>query len=198
MNTCIGEKNTRYFMAFLLWHLLICLYGAIILALILAGQLKERRIIFILTAYYGVEKSFCSLFPHVVQWLLYTHNTQMLLIVFLVVISLLLAGFFGYHAQLCFTNTTTNETFKWQEYLSWRRKLNEAKASAEALRASIRAVNGEAEAPASKCGRWFRRSPFQSNLVVKNNVYNRGIFRNALEILVPLSERRSFLHPKAC
>ncbi|KAK8960118.1 putative S-acyltransferase [Platanthera guangdongensis] len=198
MNTCIGEKNTRYFMAFLLWHFLICLYGAIILVLILAGQLKERKIIFILTVYYGIEKSFYSLFPHVVQWLLDAHNTQMILIVFLIVISLLLAGFFGYHAQLCFTNTTTNEAFKWQEYLSWRRKVNEAQASAEALRAIIRAVDGEAKVPTGKCRNPFRRSPFQSDLAVKNNVYDRGIFRNALEILVPLSERRSFIHPKAC
>ncbi|KAK8928777.1 putative S-acyltransferase [Platanthera zijinensis] len=191
MNTCIGEKNTRYFMAFLLWHFLICLYGAIILVLILAGQLKERKIIFILTVYYGIEKSFYSLFPHVVQWLLDAHNTQIVLTVFLIVISLLLAGFFGYHAQLCFTNTTTNEAFKWQEYLSWRRKVNEAQAI-------IRAVDGEAKAPTGKCRNPFRRSPFQSDLAVKNNVYDRGIFRNALEILVPLSERRSFIHPKAC
>jgi len=49
MNKCIGEKNTRYFMAFLFWHFFLCVYGVVILGLILAGQLKERRIIYVLT-----------------------------------------------------------------------------------------------------------------------------------------------------
>ncbi|RZC52432.1 hypothetical protein C5167_020863 [Papaver somniferum] len=109
MNNCIGEKNTRYFMAFLLWHFLLCVYGTIAIALILAGQLKEFKVIHILTVYYGFENSFYSLAPHVVQWVLGAYNTQILLMVFLAVVSLLLAGFSGYHAHLCLTNTTTNE-----------------------------------------------------------------------------------------
>ncbi|KAJ6305804.1 hypothetical protein OIU78_021184 [Salix suchowensis] len=67
MNNCIGEKNTRYFLAFLLWHCLLCVYGAIALALIIAGRFKELRIAYILTVYYGVENSFRSLAPHVAQ-----------------------------------------------------------------------------------------------------------------------------------
>ncbi|XP_020273045.1 probable protein S-acyltransferase 17 isoform X2 [Asparagus officinalis] len=197
MNNCIGEKNIRYFMAFLLWHFLICLYGAIVLGLILASQLKERNIIYILTVYYGIEKSFSGLFPHVVQWLLSSHNTQLLLIVFLFIISLLLVGFFGYHAHLCLTNTTTNETYKWQEYISWKRKVNEAKASAAAVRASINAMNREAKAQESKWRLFFRKSPLQNvEVVVKDNIYDRGIFSNISEIVVPLSERRSFLRKK--
>ncbi|PKA60864.1 putative S-acyltransferase [Apostasia shenzhenica] len=199
MNNCIGEKNTRYFMAFLFWHYLICLYGTIVLGLILVGQLKERKIIYILTVYYGIEKSFYSLFPHVIQWLLGAHNTQVLLIVFLAIVSLLLAIFLGYHAQLCLTNTTTNETFKWQEYMNWRRKLNEAKVSAAALKSSLHAVNGKGKkARESKCSRFWRRSPLQNEqvIMVENNVYDKGFIENVLEILVPLSERKSFFHGK--
>lgn len=33
-------------------HFLICLYGAVVLGLILAGQLRERKIIYILTGKY--------------------------------------------------------------------------------------------------------------------------------------------------
>ncbi|XP_008795097.1 probable protein S-acyltransferase 17 isoform X2 [Phoenix dactylifera] len=198
MNNCIGEKNTRYFLAFLLWHFLICLYGAVVLGFILVGELKERRIIDILTVYYGVENSFSSLFPYIVQWLLSAYNTQILLIMFLAIVSLLLAGFFGYHAHLCLTNTTTNETFKWQDYISWKRKLNEAKSSAAALKASIHAMNGESKPPKSKWRIFFRRSPLQNEEVVrKNNVYDQGIASNLFEIVFPLSERRSFFCRKS-
>lgn len=48
-------------------------------------------------------------FPDALQWLLGAYNTQILLMVFLAIVSLSLAGFFGYHAKLCLTNTTTNE-----------------------------------------------------------------------------------------
>nr|CAD1833828.1 unnamed protein product [Ananas comosus var. bracteatus] len=199
MNNCIGEKNTRYFIAFLLWHILICLYGAIFLGLILASQLKERNVIYILTVYYGIENSFSGLFPHVVQWFLGSYNTQILLTVFLVVVAMLLAGFFGYHVHLCLTNTTTNETFKWQDYISWKKKLNEAKASAATLKASIHAVNGGGKSPLSKWKLCCRRAPPQQSEeeVIKNNVYDQGVVSNIYEILVPLSERRSLSHPKS-
>ncbi|XP_022742613.1 probable protein S-acyltransferase 17 isoform X1 [Durio zibethinus] len=198
MNNCIGERNTRYFLAFLLWHFLLCVYGTIAIGLVLAGQLKELRVIYILTVYYGVDNSFGSLAPYIVQWLLGSYNTQILLMVFMAIVSLLLAGFFVYHANLCLTNTTTNETFKWQDYISWRKKLSEARASTAALKASISGVNGEGKPPESKCRSFFRRSPLEdTEAVIKNNVYDKGFFLNFYEVIFPVSTRASFLQTKS-
>ncbi|RLN18093.1 hypothetical protein C2845_PM02G25310 [Panicum miliaceum] len=198
MNNCIGEKNTRYFLAFLIWHFLICVYGALVIGFILAGELKERKVIYILTAYYGIENSFSGLFPHVSQWLLAVHNTQILLSVFLAILALLLGGFCAYHAHLCLTNTTTNESFKWQDYIMWMKE-NEAKANAAALKASMGSANSDAhEAPPSKWRAFFVRSRRLSvEPVVKNNIYDRGMIRNMCEVIVPLSERKSFSHRKS-
>ncbi|KAL5566181.1 hypothetical protein UlMin_029345 [Ulmus minor] len=197
MNNCIGERNTGYFMAFLLWHFLICIYGTVAIGLVLAGRIKELRVVDILTVYYGIDNSFRSLTPHIVQWVLGAYNTQLLLMVFLAVVSLLLAGFFGYHAQLCLTNTTTNETFKWQDYISWQKKLHEAKASAAALKASISGMSSEKKpSPESKWRSFFRRSPLEDVEVVKNNVYDKGCFQNICEIVFPLSTRPSFSRAK--
>ncbi|KAH0881543.1 hypothetical protein HID58_068937 [Brassica napus] len=171
MNNCIGERNTRYFMAFLFWHFLLCLYGAIAIGFILAGRVKELRVVHILTVYYGVENSFRNLAPR--QWLAGTYNTQILVMVFLAIVSLLLAGFFAYHLKLCLTNTTTNETFKWREYISLRKKLSEAKASSAALKAGTPYCEAEAKAQA----------------IVKRNMYDRGSFQNLSEIVFPLSSR---------
>lgn len=191
MNNCIGERNTRYFMAFLLWHLLLCVYGVVAIALILAGRLEEERIRVILTVYFGVENSFLSLTPHVAQWLLSSYNTQILIMVFLAIVSLLLGGFFGYHAKLCVSNTTTNESFKWEEYLSWQRKLKEAKASEAALRECLHEVNHR-KPPESKLKTICRRSRLKQVEVLKNNIYDKGFVQNISEIIFPLSTRRSF------
>ncbi|XP_058223717.1 probable protein S-acyltransferase 17 isoform X3 [Rhododendron vialii] len=196
MNNCIGERNTRYFVAFLLWHFLLCIYGTVAIGLILAGQVKEFKVIYILKAYYGIENSFWSLAPHVVQWLLASYNNQILLMVFLAIVSLLLSGFFGYHAHLCLTNTTTNETFKWEEYLSWQTKVHEAKASDAALDASISGLSNERKPPVSKWKAFFRRSRLEDVQMVKENFYDKGSFRNLHEIIFPLSTRPPFSQAK--
>ena len=73
----------------------------------------------------------------------------------------------------------------------------EAKASAAALKAGINSVQGESKPPESKWRLFFRKSPLQNEeVVVKDNMYDRGIFGNICEILLPLSERRSFLQKK--
>ncbi|XP_024015227.1 probable protein S-acyltransferase 17 isoform X2 [Eutrema salsugineum] len=193
MNNCIGERNTRYFVAFLFWHFLLCLYGTIAIGFILAGRVKELRVLHILTVYYGVENSFRSLAPRVLQWLVGTYNTQILLMVFLAIVSLLLAGFFAYHSKLCFTNTTTNETFKWREYISLRKKLNEAKASSAALKTG---VPSEPKKPSAKrkclglCGRSESEAKAEE-AIPKRNLYDRGSFQNVSEIVFPLSSRPS-------
>lgn len=198
MNNCIGERNTRYFLAFLLWHFLLCLYGAAAIALVLAGRLKELKVVHILTVYYGIDNSFRSLAPHVIQCLVNSYNTQILLMVFLVIVSLLLAGFLTYHINLCLTNTTTNETFKWQDYISWQKKVNEARASAAALRASIKGMSSERKPPMSKCKAFFQRSPLEdADAVLKNNVYDKGFFHNLREVIFPHSSRASFFQTKS-
>ncbi|XP_047072780.1 probable protein S-acyltransferase 17 [Lolium rigidum] len=199
MNNCIGEKNTRYFVAFLVWHFLLCMYGAVILAFIIAGELKVKKVIYILTVYYGVDNSFSGLFPHVAQWLLAVHNTQILLAVFLGIIALLLGGFCAYHVHLCLSNTTTNESFKWQDYIFWMKKENAARASAAVLKASISGASSEAQEPApSKWKTFFSRSQTPAEEpVVKNNIYDVGWMRNLWEVIVPLSERRSFSRRKS-
>lgn len=190
MNNCIGEKNTRYFMAFLFWHFLLCLYGTVAIGLIMAGKLQELRIVHILTVYYGVENSFLSLAPHIAQWLLGSYNTQILIMVFLSIVGILLAGFFVYHAKLCLSNTTTNETFKWQEYISCQRKLNEAE--------STDAVPRESMSGKSKWKALFpRSSPDTVDIPKKNNTYDRGFVHNVGEVIFPPSTRRSFIATKS-
>lgn len=90
------------------------------------------------------------------------------------------------------------QTFKWQDYLGWQRKVNEAKASAEALRASLGKLREESKPPESKWKAFFRRSHLENaEVVVKNNIYDRGFFHNIYEIVSPVSTRHSFSRNKS-
>jgi len=175
------------------------MYGSLVLGFIIAGELKVKKVIYILTVYYGVDNSFSGLFPHVAQWLLAVHNTQILLAVFLGIISLLLGGFCAYHVHLCLSNTTTNETFKWQDYIFWMKKENAAKASAAALKSSIDAARSEAQKLApSRWRTFFSKSQIPAEEpVVTKNIYDVGRIRNLCEVIVPLSERKSFSRRKS-
>lgn len=73
--------------------------------------------------------------------------------------------------------------FKWQDYMRWKRKLSEAKASAEAPKASMHSMNGE-----SKWRTFFCRSPLQNEVVVAKNC----MYGDPYEIVFPLSERSFF------
>ncbi|XP_039063998.1 probable protein S-acyltransferase 17 [Hibiscus syriacus] len=191
MNNCIGERNTRYFMTFLIWHFLLCVYGTIAIGLVLAGRVEELQIVH---TYYGVDNSVPSLAPYIAQWLGDAHNTQILLMVFLAIVSLLLAGFFAYHANLCLTNTF-NETFKWQDYVIWQKKVNEAQAP---LSVDTTGMTGEGNPEENKCKSFFGRFLLQkTEVVVRKNMYDKGLLHNIYEVIFPFSTRASFSQTKS-
>lgn len=85
------------------------------------------------------------------------------------------------------------QTFKWQDYINWQRKVNEAKASTAALKASISGMSHEVKPPQSKWKAFFQKSPLEdAETVVKNNIYDKGFLNNVYEIICPLSSRPSF------
>lgn len=82
----------------------------------------------------------------------------------------------------------------------WMKKENEAKAAAAAaLKSSIGSANSNAhKTPPNKWWAFFKISRTPSvEPVVKNNIYDRGIIKNLCEVVVPLSERKTFSRRKS-
>lgn len=90
------------------------------------------------------------------------------------------------------------QTFKWEDYIRWQQKLNEAKASTAALKAGISGLNSEGKPRESKWKAFFRRSRLEDmEPVSKNNIYDKGFLGNIGEIIFPLSSRPSFSQAKS-
>eukprot|EP00250_Pteridium_aquilinum_P011690 c20240_g2_i3 orf=500-1261(+) len=188
INTCIGENNLRFFIMFLFWHCCLCLYGTFLIAAIIAGEVKKRNLVRLLTRYYGVEPSFQKLFPHIIQWVLAFYSEQLLLLLFLGVISLLLMGFFGYHLYLVFTNTTTNETFKWESYKRCQHLSHAQAAKEESFGGSPSSNQGVSKKRFKLvCSLPFLSKKHGTPRLKRNNIYNKGILQNVAEVLFPRS-----------
>lgn len=82
--------------------------------------------------------------------------------------------------------------------MNWQKKLNEAKASAAALKASLNGITSEKKPPERKWRALFRKSPLEdAEVVVKNNMYDKGLIQNLSEVIFPLSTRPSFSQTKS-
>ncbi|XP_022719745.1 uncharacterized protein LOC111277596 [Durio zibethinus] len=92
-------QGSRSLFHYLPIHILLCIYGTIAIGLVLAGRLKELKVVYILTVelltLYSRYFEFNKLSIGLSQWLLCLYNTQ---------------------------------TFKWQDYFGWRKKLSAARA----------------------------------------------------------------------
>ncbi|XP_002964637.2 probable protein S-acyltransferase 17 [Selaginella moellendorffii] len=175
MNTCIGANNLRYFVFFLIWHSILCCYGVSLLVAILAGEVMRYGVMERLS-FYGMV-TFYDKLPHLVQWVITFYNHQVLLLMFLFVVSILLASFLVYHLYLIARNTTTNEVYKWEAYTRWYTDANGK--SEDPGKTSKSLWNG--------CGFWSARR--KSDPDRAENIYNSGMARNFGEVLFPLKHK---------
>ena len=163
LNTCVGERNYRYFMLFLWYHAFLCFYAAWLHARILLHLYADVHRLD--EAYYldaagnptAVSTMQCF------QYLFVHYNVVCAIFIFCSIIGVALAGFWGYHMWLIRCGTTTNETFKWGDLQ-------------DDLKAAARKAQGLP--PRAKV-----------KVALPPNVYNRGFLRNFGEVVWPLSSR---------
>lgn len=111
VNGPVGERNLRWFLAFLAAHAALCAYGAAVMLLKLAHEVDSRQVL--LTTYArpdgGVVHPSAGL---ALRWAIAFFPGTMFLFLLLAVVALMLLAFTGYHLYLAATNQTTYESAK--------------------------------------------------------------------------------------
>ena len=189
----IGEENYRWFLWFLFIHVGMCVYGALMLYILLRGEVMDASDLFLTALVY-------------VLWERIWIAAAFLL---MCVVTAVLGAFFVFHLWLTAMGMTTNEYYKWREIKAWHKEATET--YQKALKCGAISANG-GTALASSSGMTYHRiiskrvpsekdeekdSNYISNdNIVLNpgpmtkNIYNRGIAPNFGEVFLPLSMRR--------
>ena len=114
INNCVGSKNTKYFLGFLLTSSLLCFYGFFLFSYILRSIIVDRSL-FSLARMDPVTRATrpvtaLDVFAYLVQ----TEGTFVVLTIFLFLVGVLQMVFLTYMMTFVTANVTTNEQEKWE------------------------------------------------------------------------------------
>lgn len=200
LNNCVGERNYRWFLSFLILHAVTLYYGAIASLTILKSVADEKGLLNATFVHRETGQRVPAGYTVIFQYLMFHYGALMGLLIMCSVMGTVLFGFFGYHLWLVKQNTTTNESFKWgsvryehsrltRRWRALRRQLREARAMAMKSEgkdddATLKGLGLDAATDGSSLLGLPEEPP-----MMPINVYNHGFFANLREVFNPRSLR---------
>jgi len=220
VNNCVGERNMRWFLAFLLLNTLLCCYATVLLGYLLYNELRLHRVydLYFMSSR-GKPTRLGSSPAKLLQWILLNYSEMCILLLLVAIVAALLGSFFVYQIGLVARNLTTYETHKLEliQEGMLRRVLREARSIASEPMDAKRveqAFNSDDEEDddqdddieellgdsaccdcVSVYRRWSvrRRSWSTVKQLLPAHLYDRGLAANVREAMVPsLAELQSY------
>ncbi|KAJ3431732.1 palmitoyltransferase [Anaeramoeba flamelloides] len=216
----IGEKNYRWFLLFLFSNSLMCCYGSYILFKFLYFQIEDEGL-FTNTFYDEDGFEIETGFKFYLSFLVYFHRRALLLFLLAFIMGLVVVGFFLFQFLFIKSNITTNESYKkaWlQDYITNKSKqqrsgnlTNTNKKTSKKQRSSANKDQKKKNETRSEKKEKRKESLIKqknhqqkklqlddyADILLKidpnniNSYYNQGFWKNFLEIIFPLSTRKS-------
>ena len=113
LRTCIGAGNLKWFLAFLLLHSLICIYGVYMSYAVLWGEVLERNLLNAQFVHAITKKLIKSDAFVIMNFMIHDYPVPVAILILCGLLSIVLPMFLIYHLNLIRVNMTTNETSKW-------------------------------------------------------------------------------------
>eukprot|EP00526_Cylindrotheca_closterium_P013730 CAMPEP_0113604890 /NCGR_PEP_ID=MMETSP0017_2-20120614/2033_1 /TAXON_ID=2856 /ORGANISM="Cylindrotheca closterium" /LENGTH=353 /DNA_ID=CAMNT_0000513339 /DNA_START=278 /DNA_END=1336 /DNA_ORIENTATION=- /assembly_acc=CAM_ASM_000147 len=209
----IGEENYRWFLLFLVVHVIMCSYGSTVCFLLFRGEIRDKQLLELTFFDRATGEEVESTWFIVLQFLFAQETAICTVMIVMGVMALALGGFLGYHVHITSKNQTTNEDDKWKDVLKWYK--TEKKRWDEAVAAGLVkpdeteeptnekkgpvvgdgdvTCTGASAAPAeSQEGKSPDDEYFDPGAEPKN-LHNKGFKQNWMEVLFPISLRKDVL-----
>lgn len=211
LNNCVGERNYRWFLAYLACNTALLLYGTWAAGSILLHDIVTEKLFKQVYVNSVTGERFEATYYIVLQYLLSLRSEVCMVGLLCVVMGTVLVGFTAYHASLVAWGMTTNEGSKWREAWAFRAEaVSEYKAARKAMERA-RAARGagrhghgeeqeEEELHPCSCGaahalkEWpqaggkrHTRMQLRHPPDMPPNQYCASVFANTVEVLFPPS-----------
>mmetsp|Transcript_155717 Transcript_155717/g.269904 ORF Transcript_155717/g.269904 Transcript_155717/m.269904 type:complete len:364 (-) Transcript_155717:55-1146(-) len=118
INNCVGLGNHKWFLGFLFWHQVLCIYGVFLGMTICYEHILEKDLFRAVFVDPVTKERHQATYMIILQYMLATEGMLIFLSILSGVMGLVLCGFFLWHLNLVRMGTTTNELSKWN-YLKW-------------------------------------------------------------------------------
>jgi len=194
LNNCVGERNYRYFLIYLIFNSIIMMYGIWASTSIIYYELYgPRRLIYSTFTNRITKETHTASWGILFQYFMTNHLEVTMVFVLCLVMGTIVTGFTIYHIYLTLTNVTTNETFKYSDLkaaFEWVMKKYTANKTI-----MMNAIKEEKPVP-EETKRFFLAldntwdgsvDTISEPHKPSGNLYTRGKYYNTLEILFPPS-----------
>lgn len=185
-----GEENYRWFLMFLLNHVIMCFYGSYVCYLLFSEEIKTKRLME-LTFFDRMTGETIQASKYIIfQYIFARRFNEVGVTLVMFVMGIALTCFFGYHVYITSVGQTTNENSKWGDVRTWYKKQQQQYKTA--VREGKVPTN-----PVEDSKDVYLEEENSQEIVdpgpMPKNIYNRGFVANWSEVLFPLSLRKDAL-----
>ena len=190
-----GEENYRWFLVFLLNHVVMCFYGTYVSYLLFTEEIKTKRLkdLTFFNRLTGETEKGSKVMIFQYMYARRTHELAVALV--MLVMGIALSAFLGYHIYITSKGQTTNENAKWGDVRSWYKKqqklfqtaIREGKATKKPTNSGKDSEVSDTDSEEQKPEGVEDPGP------MPKNIYDRGFVANWSEVFFPLSLQKDAL-----
>jgi palmitoyltransferase len=193
-----GEENYRWFLLFLLNHVVMCFYGTYCSYLLFADEIRRKRLMELTFFDRQTGETLQATKTIIFQYIFARRSQEVGVTVVMAVMGIALTCFLGYHVYITSMGQTTNENGKWGDVRAWYKK--QKKLYQTAVREGRVPKNPidtttsyETEHESDEDSEEQKSQEIVDPGPIPKNQYNRGFAANWSEVLFPLSLRKDAL-----